>query len=179
VDVPTPSYASQRIVPETRNVRTFEHRTTVMPTSLTTYRIAYKDELRTRTRNVVEAFHSPLVNLKTNCNCFSPTCGCVGIKGCGCCYPGCSCAPTPQELATSYSTTPVTENYVVRIPYKVPVQEGVDQIINQNFITNTPETTFPNRPELSYVNRPQTRFSSQSVKSSIPDTVEECWNEPS
>jgi len=178
VDVPTADFSSSRVVPETRNVRTFEHRTTVMPTSLTTYKIAYKEELRTRTRNAVEAVHSPLANLRTDCNCFSPTCGCVGIKGCGCCWPTCSCAPTPQELATSYRTTPITENYVVRIPYKVPVQEGVEQIVNQNIISNTPETTFPNRPELSYVNRPRTQFSSAPVASEIPDVVEECWNEP-
>jgi len=91
-----------------------------MPTSLTTYEIAYKDVLKTRTRNVVEPRYTPLVALATNCQCFAASCGCVGIKGCGCCYPMCSCAPNPSQLSTSYVSTPVTENYVVRIPYKVP-----------------------------------------------------------
>ena len=66
----------------------------------------------------------------------------------------------------------------MRIPYKVPKQEMVHQIVNQNVISNTPVTSFPNRPILNYVNNPRTEFGSMPVVSQIPDTVMECWNEP-
>jgi len=66
---------------------------------------------------------------------------------------------------------------MVRVPYKVPRQETVVQIVNQDVITNEPVTNFPNRPVLNYVNNARTEFGAMPVNSLIPDTVEECWNE--
>jgi len=108
-----------------RTSRHFSHEITKVPTMITKHRIEYRDVLALRTRNIASKTYSPLSNMVTNCSCYSPTCGCAGQSGCGCCAPACSCAPTPVQLSTSYTTTPITESYIRRVPVKVPYEERV------------------------------------------------------
>lgn len=124
VAIPTTEWGSRETVTP-RTSRHFTQEVTRMPTQITKHRIEWRDQLALRTRNMARTTFSPLTNLVTNCSCYSPTCGCVGTVGCGCCAPACSCAPTPVQLSTSVTTTPITESYIRRVPVKVPYEERV------------------------------------------------------
>lgn len=169
--------SSTRPTIQTRNRRTFDFKALEIPSTVTSYDIEWREQLGHRTQHKLSKSYTPLTQEASVCNCYSPTCGCVGQPGCGCCYPACSCAPNPIELATHYRATPVTETFVRRYPVRVPKQESVTHLINQKIVTNQPVTTIEDRWVSKFADVESTHFNNKAVASAVPDTIQECWNE--
>lgn len=140
VSVPT-AEKKMRLVPTV--VMTPEFQTVRVPVKayVTEHRIEYRKHLATRAPSVVFKSHSPINNLVSQCNCYTPYCNCSGQStSCGCSFPACGCAPQEQELGTNFHTTGENQTYVRSVPVKVPYQKEIIKYIDQKIALNRPRT---------------------------------------
>jgi phage gp16-like protein len=81
------------------------------------------------------------------------------------------------QLSTSVTTHPVTESYIRRIPVRVPYEERVVEVATKKSVRNVKWNEFKVRDVLKHRTRKVNRFNNVSVRSALPDTIKECWNE--
>lgn len=74
-------------------------------------------------------------------------------------------------------TTGVNRTYVRRVPVKVPYQEEVIKYIDQKIAVRRPRTVLRKRKVLTNGSKSVNVLNAVPVRSRIPGTVQECWNE--
>lgn len=176
VEVPTVARAN-RMVPVTEFHPVFKTVKVPVISYVTKHRVEYRNKIGVRPPSIVSKSYSPLANMVSDCNCYTPTCGCAGGSQCGCSFPSCSCAPQSTQLGTNYHTTGRNSSYVRRVPVKVPYQEEVIKYIDQKIAVNRPMTVLRKRNVLVDSSAKVNVFNRSPVTSRIPGTVKECWNE--
>lgn len=176
VDVPTVKRMT-KMVPVTEFHPVFKTVKVPVISYVTKHRVEYRNKIGHRPPSVVHTSYSALNNLVSDCNCFTPTCGCAGGSQCGCSFPSCACAPQQTQLGTNYHTTGRNSSVVRRVPVKVPYQEEVIKYIDQRIAVNRPVTVLRKRSVLTNSSDTVNVFRRTPVRSTIPGTVQECWNE--
>ena len=130
VEVPT-ARLQTRMMPTTVMVPEFKTVKVPVISYVTKHRVEYREKKTTRPPAVYRKSYTPIANMASSCNCYTPTCGCAGFGGCGCSFPSCACAPQSTELSENVHTTGVNRTYVRRVPVKIPYQEEVIKYVDQ------------------------------------------------